>query len=114
MSHFFVHAPFSVEEWTRDRRGHAKDDDEERSELGEGQFGTTVRMKARTKIEGADVEAGKLFAVKTFMLKKIRKYKEQLFPYFPYLPFPPHPVGEGCPPPSVGEAGRCCAPPCPP
>ena len=75
LSHFFVHAPFSVEEWTRDRGGHAKDDDEERSELGEGQFGTTVRMKARTKIEGADVEAGKLFAVKTFMLKKIRKYK---------------------------------------
>jgi len=75
LSFFFERAPFSVEEWTADRGGESDDEDEERSVLGEGAFGTTVRMKARAKIEGADVKAGELFAVKTFTLKKIRKLK---------------------------------------
>ena len=73
MQHFFEYAPFSVEEWTTVHNGESDDDEEERSSLGEGAFGKTSRMKARVKIEGADVEPGKLFAMKTIFLSKTMK-----------------------------------------
>jgi len=73
MQHFFEYAPFSVEEWTTVHNGESDDDEEERSLLGEGAFGKTSRMKARVKIEGAGVEPGQLFAMKTISSKTMKK-----------------------------------------
>jgi hypothetical protein len=71
---WFDYAPFSVEEWTKERNGHAEDDEKERSELGKGSFAITYRMQILNEISGTDVKRGKWFAVKTILKRTIRDF----------------------------------------
>ena len=64
-----------MEEWTKERNGHAEDDKKERSELGKGSFAITYRMQILNEISGADVKRGKWFAVKTILKRTIRDLK---------------------------------------
>jgi hypothetical protein len=61
----FELAPCTVEAYVQMHGEDAADTgDEERSELGEGAFGTTYRMRARTEAKLVGVKPGQLFAVK--------------------------------------------------
>ena len=76
----FDYAPLcSPEEWVAlHGEEAADDDDEERSELGRGTFGTTYRLRARPSArerQQAGVEGGQLFAVKVVLKKELRRNK---------------------------------------
>jgi len=75
----FELAPYTVEEWAQMhplRADAANDDVEERSELGEGNFGITSRMSLRIGAKLVGVKSGQLFAVKKVVLQPL--YSRQI------------------------------------